>query len=214
MTLYYRSKHRRILYLVVLPFTLFFIILYFFFQVSSSFINLSEDKVYSTCFTLINSIVANKIKEIGPENIIEYKYDANGNIIAVNANVVTMNTLNATIAEEIIYKLSNLPDIFVEIPLGSFFSSKLFPALGPSIPLKIIPLSTVYTDYSTEFTSTGINQTQHKIFIKVTCKLEVLSSLATNTQEINIEIPIAETIIIGNVPNTYVELPSYINESL
>ena len=214
MTLYYRSKRRKILYFMVIPFSLFFIILHFFFQVSSSFINLSEDKVYSTCFTLINSIVANKIKEIGPENIIEYKYDTNGNITAVNANVVTMNILNSTIAEEIIYSLSNLQDIFVEIPLGSFFSSKLFPAIGPSIPLKIIPLSTVYTDYSTEFTSTGINQTQHKIFIKVTCELKVLSSLATNTQEINIEIPIAETILIGNVPNTYVELPNYIKESL
>lgn len=214
MTLYYRSKRRRLLNLVFLPLILFFIILYFFFQVPSTFINLSEDKVYSTCFTLINSIVANKIKEIGSENIIEYKYDTAGNIVAVNANVVTMNILNSTIAEEIIYKLSNLPDIFVEIPLGSLFSSKLFPAIGPNIPLKIIPLSTVYTDYSTEFTSTGINQTQHKIFIKVTCKLKVLSSLTTNTQEINIKIPIAETIIIGNVPNTYLELPSHIKDSL
>jgi len=206
MTLYYRAKRRKMLHWVVLPFSLFFIFLYFYFQVSSSFINLSEDKVYSTCFNLINSIVANKIKEIGTENIIEYKYDMSGNIIAVNANVVTMNTLNATIAEEIIEKLSNLTDIYVEIPLGSFFSSNLFPALGPDIPIKIIPLSTVYTDYSTEFTSTGINQTQHKIFIKVTCELEVLSSLATNTQKINIEIPIAETIIIGGVPNTYIEM--------
>lgn len=208
MALYYRRKRRRILGFVVIPTFIFFLFFYFYLQVSSSFISLSEDKVYAVCFNLINSIISKEIAEIGTENIIEYKYDSNGNIIAVNANVVTMNTLNSTIAEDIINELSNLDNVFVDVPLGSFFSSKLFSAIGPNIPIKIIPLSTVYTDYTTEFTSTGINQTQHKIFIKVNCEVEVLSSLVTNTQEIIMEIPIAETIIIGGVPNTYIALPS------
>jgi len=214
MVLYYQRKRRRILGFIILPIVIFFLFFYFYFQVSSTFIDLSEDKVYAVCFDLLNNIVANKIAQIGSENIIEYKYDSEGKIVAVNANVVTMNTLNATIAKEIIKQLANLEDIYVELPLGSFFSSNLFPALGPNIPIKIIPLSTIYTDYSTEFTSTGINQTQHKIFIKVNCSLKVLSSLASNTQEIIMEIPIAETIIIGGVPNTYIELansPSNIN---
>jgi len=208
MALYYRRKRRLILVFVVIPIFIFFLFFYIYFQVSATFIDLSEDKIYAVCFDLLNNIVANKIAEIGAENIIEYKYDSDGKIIAVNANVVTMNTLNASIAKEIVNKLSDLDDIYVDIPLGSFFSSDLFTAIGPNIPIKIIPLSTVYTDYSTEFTSTGINQTQHKIFIKVNCSLKVLSALATNTQEIIMEIPIAETIIIGGVPNTYIELPS------
>lgn len=208
MALYYRRKRRRILGFIVIPVLIIFLFFYFYFQVSSSFISLSEDKVYAVCFNLINSIISDEIAEIGTENIIEYKYDTNGNIIAVNANVVTMNTLNSTIAEDIINQLSNLDNVYVDVPLGSFFSSNLFSAIGPNIPIKIIPLSTVYTDYTTEFTSTGINQTQHKIFIKVNCEVKVLSSLASNTQEIIMEIPIAETIIIGGVPNTYIALPS------
>ena len=208
MALYYRRKRRRILGFVVTPVIIVFLFFYFYFQVSSSFISLSEDKVYAVCFNLINSIISNKIAQIGTDNIIEYKYDTNGNIIAVNANVVTMNTLNSTIAEETINQLSNLDDVYVDIPIGSFFSSNLFSALGPDIPIKIIPLSTIYTDYSTEFTSTGINQTQHKIFIKINCEVKVLSALTSNTQEIIIEIPIAETIIIGGVPNTYISVPS------
>ena len=208
MALYYRRKRRRILGFIVIPFSLFFIFFYLYFQVSSTFISLSEDKVYSTCFNLINNIISTKITEFGSENIIDYKYDNSGNIIAVNANVVTMNILNSKIAEEIILKLSNLENIYVEVPLGSFFSSNLFSAIGPSIPIKIIPLSTIHTEYNTEFTSTGINQTQHKIFIKINCEVEVLSALSKDTQNIFMEIPIAETIIIGGVPNTYVELPN------
>lgn len=206
--LYYKRKRRKILCFIVFPILIIFLFFYFYFQVSNSFISLSEDKVYAECFNLINSIISNEITKIGTQNIIEYKYDTNGNIIAVNANVVTMNILNSKIADEIINQLSNLNNVYVDIPLGSFFSSNLFSAIGPNIPIKIIPLSTVYTDYTTEFTSTGINQTQHKIFIKVNCKVAVLSSLVTNTQEIIIEIPIAETIIIGGVPNTYITIPN------
>jgi len=208
MALYYRRKRRKFLGYMVIPVFIFFLLFYFYLQVSSSFISLSEDKVYAVCFNLINTIISNEIAEIGTENIIEYKYDNEGKIIAVNANVATMNILNSTIAEEIINKLSELDNIFVDIPLGSFFSSNLFSAIGPNIPIKIIPLNTVYTDYTTEFTSTGINQTQHKIFIKVNCEVGVLSSLVTNTQEIIMEIPIAETIIIGGVPSTYIALPN------
>lgn len=214
MTLYFKRKRRKILTFVVIPFLIIFLFFYFYFQVLTSFISLSEEEVYSICFDLINSVVSNKILEIGEENIIDYKYDVSGSIIAVNANVVTMNALNTNIANEIIHQFENLDDIYVNIPLGSFLSSNIFPALGPDIPIKILPLSKVHTEYRTEFTSTGINQTQHKIFIKINCNVKVLSALSTNAQEINIEIPIAETIIIGGVPNTYIQFPNQLENIL
>lgn len=208
MTLYYRKKRRKIALFILFPLIIFSLLFYFYYQVSINFISLSEETVYAVCFNLINTIVADEIYEIGSENIIDYKYNSNGEIIAVNANVITMNLLNTKIAEEMIKRLSALTDLYVEVPLGSFISSSLFPAVGPSIPIKILPLSTVHTEYNTEFTSTGINQTQHKIFIKVNCSLSILSALATNNLEISIEIPIAETIIVGGVPNTYIEVPT------
>lgn len=206
MTLYYRRRRRRIILFIILPLIITFLAIYFYSEISRNFVDLSQEKVYSACFNLINSVIADKISEIGTENIIEYKYDSNGSIIAVNANVVAMNILNTKIAEEIINKLSTLDKLYVKIPLGSFFSSNIFAAVGPDMPIRILPLSIVHTEYSTEFTSTGINQTQHKIFIKINCTVGVLSSLSNRTQEINIEIPIAETIIIGNVPQTFFQV--------
>ncbi len=203
MTLYYRRRRRRI----ILPLIITFLAIYFYSEISRNFVDLSQEKVYSACFNLINSVISDKISEIGTENIIEYKYDSNGSIIAVNANVVAMNILNTKIAEEITNNLSKLNNLYVKIPLGSFFSSNILAGVGPDIPIRILPLSTVHTEYNTEFTSTGINQTQHKIFIKINCTVGVLSSLSSRTQEINIEIPIAETIIIGNVPQTFFQVP-------
>ena len=207
MALYYKRRRRRIILFIILPCVIVSLIIYFYSEISKNFIDLSQEKVYSACFNLINSIISDKISEIGAENIIDYKYDNNGSLIAVNANVVAMNILNTKIAEEIVNKLSALDNLYVKVPLGSFFSSNIFAAFGPDIPIRILPLSIVHTEYSTEFTSTGINQTQHKIFIKINCTVGVLSSLSSRTQEINIEIPIAETIIIGNVPQTFFQVP-------
>ena len=207
MTLYYKTRRRRIILFIILPLVITSLIIFFYSGISNNFIELSQEEVYSACFNLINSVISDKISEIGTENIIDYKYDNNGAIIAVNANVVAMNILNTKIAEEIVDKLSKLDNLYVKIPLGSFFSSNIFAAVGPDIPIRILPLSIVHTEYSTEFTSTGINQTQHKIFIKINCTVGVLSSLSSRTQEINIEIPIAETIIIGNVPQTFFQIP-------
>ena len=78
--------------------------------------------------------------------------------------------------------------------------------IGPEIPIKIVPLSSFETEYRTEFTSSGINQTRHKVYIKVKCDVNVLSNISSDIQTIDIEIPIAETILIGNVPSTYFEL--------
>ena len=208
MALYYKRRRRKIILLIILPLTIVLLSLYFYLKISTNFVTLSQEEVYSACFNLINSIVADKISEIGAENIIEYKYDNNGSIIAVNANVVAMNILNTKLSEEIVNKLSKLDNLYVKIPLGSFFSSDILAAVGPDIPIRILPLSIVHTEYNTEFTSTGINQTQHKIFIKINCLVNVLSALSTHTQEINIEIPIAETIIIGNVPQTFFQIPN------
>ena len=207
MTLYYKRRRRRIILFIVLPCVIISLAIYFYSEISKNFIDLSQEEVYSACFNLINSVISDKISEIGAENIIDYKYDNTGSLIAVNANVVAMNILNTKIAEEITNNLSKLDNLYVKIPLGSFFSSNIFAGVGPDIPIRILPLSIVHTEYNTEFTSTGINQTQHKIFIKINCTVGVLSSLSNRAQEINIEIPIAETIIIGNVPQTFFQVP-------
>lgn len=203
MALYYRRRRIKIFFLIIFPLSILLTIVYITFQVTPAFINLSEDKVYEVTFSTINKVIGEELEKINTENLLNYKYDSAGKIVAVNANISTMNKLNNAISGAISQEISNLGTIYVELPLGSFINSTLFPAIGPKLPIKVIPLDTVTTQYQTEFTSTGINQTRHKIFITITCNVGLLSTLAKTDQEIKIQIPIAETIIVGNVPTTY-----------
>jgi len=206
MTLYYKKRRRKI-FLIFLIFSIFSSLFYFiFFQFSPLFYDLSTDKVYSIVFEMINQSIYENLDDIGNESLIQYQYNNAGEIQAVNANVVIMNKLNNEISTEIIQKLSTLENIYVKVPIGSIFGMNFLAGIGPEIPIKIVPLNSFETEYRTEFTSSGINQTRHKVYIKVNCDVNVLSNITSDIQTIDIEIPIAETILIGNVPSTYFEL--------
>ena len=168
-----------------------------------AFISISEDKIYSLSFNIINRVINEELSKIDTQNLIDYKYDTSGKITAVNANIGIMNQLNNTISARITQEISKLENIYIKIPLGSFINTHYLSGIGPEIPIKILLLNNINTEYNTEFTSTGINQTRHRIFINVNYDFRVLSMLVTEDSTIKIQIPIAETIIVGNVPTTY-----------
>ena len=79
-------------------------------------------------------------------------------------------------------------------------------SLGPSVQIRFIPVGDVTTEFKTDFASTGINQTKHKVFLMITCQIQALSIVADTLVSTNLEIPIVETVIVGGVPNTYYHL--------
>jgi len=206
MSLYYKKRRRKIFFIFLILSILSFLFYFIFFQFSPLFYDLSTDKVYAIVFEIINQSIFDNLEDIGNNSLIQYQYNNEGEINAVNANVVIMNKLNNEISTEIIQKLSALEDIYVQIPLGSIFGLNFIAGIGPQVPIKIVPLNTFSTEYRTEFTSSGINQTRHKMYIKINCDVNVLTNISSEIQTIDIEVPIAETIIVGNVPSTYFEL--------
>ena len=62
-------------------------------------------------------------------------------------------------------------------------------------------------NFKTDFEDAGINQTRHRIYLEVNTKVKVVIPLTTDTKEVKAEIPICETVIIGDVPNSYINIP-------
>ena len=51
----------------------------------------------------------------------------------------------------------------------------------------------------------GINQTRHQILLDVTVAVEILLPGSTLNTEIGAQIPVAETVIVGTVPDTVLQ---------
>ena len=81
---------------------------------------------------------------------------------------------------------------------------------GPQLKVSIEPIGTVSVNFKTSFQSAGINQTRHRIYLEAKTQVKVVIPLTTSTKEVKTEIPICETIIVGDVPQSYVNVPEEI----
>ena len=86
---------------------------------------------------------------------------------------------------------------------GSFTGFKLLSGKGPGVPIRISSIGNVETDLRSEFTSQGINQTLHRIYLLLTCEVTILTPYNTIRQKIDNQVLIAESVIVGNVPDFY-----------
>ena len=82
----------------------------------------------------------------------------------------------------------------------------LLEGLGPGITVRMLPVGSVTTDFKAEFTSAGINQTRHRIYLEAVARVDLVLPNGAQSIAIRAQIPVAESIIIGEVPESYVDV--------
>ena len=97
---------------------------------------------------------------------------------------------------------------------GSITGSRYLAGVGPRIQIKILPLGSVTTDFKSKFESSGINQTIHKIYLDVACKVNVVTPYDSIETEIVNQVLMTESVIIGEIPETYYNLEGIDSNSL
>jgi len=125
-----------------------------------------------------------------------------GSVSAVTTNVVAVNTLAARVLERAVAQTSE-EKLTVGIPLGNLMGSTLLSGKGPSIPVQLVMLSSSVAGFRSELTSAGINQTRHQILLDLNVAVSLLMPWRTVGTEVNTEILVSETVIVGKVPENY-----------
>ena len=140
------------------------------------------------------------------DDILEISKDQNGNINRVGTNIFTINKIISDIPVYIQEELEREENSSFKIPLGSFLGSKLFSGMGPKVNVKVQMVGDMETDLRSEFTSAGINQTLHRIYLEIKCRVIILTPLETMEEVIVNQVLIAEGVIVGDIPNAYYNL--------
>ncbi|MBQ3405517.1 MAG: sporulation protein YunB [Oscillospiraceae bacterium] len=135
------------------------------------------------------------------DSFVELETDNSGHITALKTNMSAINTLQTYITNKIISILEYNTDTTCDIPIGSLLGGTLFSNTGPVIPVRIAAVSSVNSDYNNLFSEAGINQTRHQIILTVDVNLDVLISGKISSITVPTEVVVAETIIVGDVPN-------------
>lgn len=156
---------------------------------------------------VVGGIVKEKMSTAGAQygSLIVLEKNAAGEITAVTTDVAALNAL----AGDIVHEVANATtdhDIDVSIPLGSLTGSALLLSRGPHIKVRVQVLSSTFSGFNTDIVSIGINQTRHQITLQLREELTLLMPWRAIDTEVITDIPVAETIIVGQVPQSYLNM--------
>lgn len=158
---------------------------------------------------LVNRIVSAAVKEavengdIDYQNFVIFEKDETGHITALRSNVAEVNRMQGQITDEILHRLSEVATSELEIPLGTLTGSALLAGRGPSLFVRMQAVGSASAAFRNQFTAAGINQTRHQIFLDVDVYMSILLPGMKTSTRVSNEIAVAETVIVGGVPDTY-----------
>ena len=161
---------------------------------------------------LLSQEIANEINETMSESgitygdIISFVLDKDGRINAMTTNIVTANKLKSFLALSILTRITNVDETELNIPVGNLTGISVLAGRGPEMKVKVIPIGSVQTELSSQFVSAGINQTQHRIIMEVTSNVDIILPSETVSTTVSVNVVIAETVIVGSVPDSYAEI--------
>ena len=96
---------------------------------------------------------------------------------------------------------------------GSFTGISLLSGRGPGVKIRISSIGNVETDLRSEFTSQGINQTLHRVYLQVKCEVSILTPFENIKKDIINQVLLAENVIVGKIPSTYYNLEGVEDQS-
>jgi len=152
----------------------------------------------------IQKAVLEKVSEgIKYQDLIQPTADGTQQVVFMQADVARLSRLQAEAQLAIQERLAELKSRTYTLPLGQILGLKVLAAYGPRIPLSFIPAGTVNITVGDTFEAAGINQTRHRIYLQVESQVQVVAPMLAEKVKVESQIPVAEAIIVGPVPQAY-----------
>lgn len=173
--------------------------------------SLARTQVTNTASDLINDAILEQIMEgqIQYDRIVYFEKDLNGRITALKTNMAEVNRLKTETLNIINDEIMAEDTDQLGVALGSLILPEFFSGKGPSIPVRILAIRNSDASFQSEFTEAGINQTLQKLRMDVLVDVTILILGQTETFTVSSQMVVAETIIVGDVPATYLQTGGY-----
>ena len=168
---------------------------------------LARTQVMNSTSDLTNDAIAKQMAEgvIQYDRIVFFEKDLDGKITALKTNMSEINRLKTDILNMINDEILALDTADIGIPLGSLFLPEFFSGKGPAIPVRVLSIRNSDAVFASEFSHAGINQTLHQLTMEVSVDVSVLVLAKTESFTVTSQVVVAETVIVGEVPQTYLQ---------
>ena len=201
-----RRLFRRLFLLIIVLFVLFSVVYALFrYKYHSAIRGLAETQVRNITSDLINDAIDRQIESehIQYDRIVYFEKDLDGLITALKTNMSEVNRLKTDTLNLINDEILALDTSDMGIPIGSLILPEFLAGRGPTIPIRILSIRNSDASFTSDFHEAGINQTLQQLNMHISVDVAVLVLGQTNYFTVSSQVVVAETIIVGQVPNTF-----------
>jgi sporulation protein YunB len=169
---------------------------------------IAEAKATLIATQVINNVINDRASlNIDAQNLVQVRVDSNGRVTLIQPNTMEFNRLAADTTIKVQDALQEITEEKISIPIGQVLGSQLLASMGPKITVTVIPIGTVQVQVIDKFEQAGINQTRHMVYLVATTQIRIVVPLVSKSVSVNTQVPIAEYVVVGEVPSTYVQFP-------
>lgn len=202
----YRRKRKKPTIIIVSSVILLFVaaIVYIRLVVTPVVKTVAEVNVHALTVSTVTGAVSEVLRnEPSFVDMVEYGHDVNGNVSDIRVNASRINSVVQHSVEKTQNELTEMKTSGVNIPIGSLSGITFLSGKGPAVNVTVIPVGSVEAKIRSEFTEIGINQTIHKIYLSLDSTVKIIIPGASDVVKSNAEVLLIESVIIGKVPDTY-----------
>lgn len=177
-------------------------------QIIPALIPLAKAEATTEITATVNRIIRECLRSENCDysSIVRLAYDTNGNVVSVETDTVKMADLISSIVESTADTLGGSEKLTVQIPVGNLSGGALLTGKGPNIEIRVAVSRKISCSVENEFYESGINQTLHRIVLNVETETYALLPAHVQKFQVATEYCVAETVIVGKVPDAYTHI--------
>ena len=174
---------------------------------------LAKAKCTTELTDAVNRIVRARMQSDsdGYADFVRLHFGEDGSVASVETNTPRLAKLSGDVVGDVTDALTH-ERMTVRIPLGSLSGSALLSGKGPDVRVKLAVSQKITCAVRGDFTESGINQTLHRVFLRVTVEVCALLPGAVQTFSVPTDVCVAETVIIGKVPEAYTRIDRFASD--
>ncbi len=164
----------------------------------------ANDEVKNRSTIIVNKALCSVMgNNISYDDIVSIKKNNDGMIESMSVNTILVSNIAQNTTLLIQSELNKIGQMEISVPLGTLSGITFFGGVGPNITVRCIPVGSVNVSFKSVFTAAGINNTLHSIVMNFDTTVNVIIPGLKNRVNVKTEVLVADTVIIGEVPNTY-----------
>ncbi len=169
----------------------------------------AEAKVQNMVTALVNRAVEDALAAgaVSYDDLVTLKTDSGGYVTAMTTNSVKLNTLKTEILGAVVEQVNALDSTELGIPVGSLTGLAWADGRGIRLPVRVLSAAAPEASFRNVFTSAGINQTLHQVMLELSVHIKLHLPGGPVETVVHTQVCAAETVIVGQVPSAYLELP-------